>query len=464
MPATQETQHPAKDSLVDTLKYYADRRVWIIFILGFASGFPWVLIGSAMTAWLKEADLTRSTIGFFGSIFVVYAINFLWAPLLDRVSPPILSKLGTRRSWIVLMLFIMFVSVLLLSQTDPSKTLWWTSLIALIIALSSATLDIAIDAYRIESIRADEQHLIPIGSAMTTSGWWTGYSLPGAFAFFYSDVPGVTWSDVYLALSFILLTLIVFVFFIKEPSSRRKQVQAEIEASYIKRIAALSHTQQPTSIQKIMAWLATTVVEPLAEFFRRNGIKLALSILAFIFLFKIGEAFLGRMSIVFYKEIGFTNTEIGTYSKLIGWWVTIIFTILGSFINTRFGILKGLVIGGIAMAASNIMFSVIAEVGPNTDLFAAAVIIDGFTGAFATVTFVSFITSLTSRTYTATQYALMASLGNLGRTVLSSTSGVMVDALDGNWSLFFIITAFMVIPSIVILLWIGRKYQHIFNA
>ncbi len=447
-------------SFIDTLKLYADKRVWVIFVLGFASGFPWVLIGSAMTAWLKEADLTRSAIGFFGSIFAVYAINFLWAPFVDRISPPILNRLGARRSWIFLTLSLIFIGTILLSQTDPSKTLWWTSLIALGIAIASATQDISIDAYRIESINPDEEHMIPIGSAMATSGWWTGYSLPGALAFYYSDVPGVTWSNVYFALSFILLALMIFILFIKEPNSNRKEIQSETEASYV---AKLSHLSQPSFFEKLLAWLATTVFEPLLEFFKRNGFKLAISILAFIFLFKIGEAFLGRMSIVFYKEVGFSNTDIATYSKLIGWWVIIVFSIIGSYINTRFGILKGLIIGGISMAASNVLFSVIAQVGPNTDLFAVAIIVDGFTGAFATVAFVSFITKLTSRTYTATQYALLASLGNLGKTVMASSSGLMVDWLDGDWSQFFIITALMIIPSILLLLWMGKKYKHIFK-
>lgn len=446
-------------SFVDTLKYYADKRMWVIFVLGFASGFPWVLIGSAMTAWLKEADLTRTAIGVFGSVFAVYAINFLWAPLLDRVNLPFLQRFGTRRSWLLLCLSVIFCAVIVLSQTDPGNVLWQTSLLALIIAIASATQDIAIDAYRIESIRADEVHLIPIGSAMATSGWWTGYSIPGAFAFYYSDVAGVTWSDVYLALAVIVLFLIAFVLLIKEPKSDRAKLQSEQEKLYISKMAGIS---KPTALQSLAAWLATTILDPLAEFFRRNGLQLALAILAFIFLFKIGEAFLGRMSIVFYKEVGFSNSDIATYSKLAGWWVTIIFAILGSFINARFGILKGLLIGGIAMAASNVMFSVIAEVGPNNYLFAATVIVDGFTGAFATVTFVSFITSLTSRTYTATQYALMASLGNLGRTLVSSSSGYMVDGMGGNWSLFFIITALMVIPSLLILLFIGKKYKAIF--
>jgi len=448
-------------NFIETLKLYADKRIWVIFVLGFASGFPWVLIGSAMTAWLAEAGLTRSAIGFFGSIFSVYAINFLWAPLVDRIKIPYLSKLGTRKSWIILTLSVMFFCTLLLSLTDPSRTLWWTSLIAFSIAVASATQDISIDAYRIETISNREEHLIPIASAMTTSGWWTGYSLPGAFAFYYSDFEGVTWSNVYLYLSLIILSLIVFVFFIKEPVSDRDQKQSEIQKIYLEKISKIDN---PEFFDKTIAWLATTVIEPLYEFFKRNGFKLALCILAFIFLFKIGEAFLGKMSVVFYKEIGFSNSDIAVYSKLIGWWVIILFSIIGSYINSRFGILKGLIIGGITMAASNLLFALIANVGPNTDLFAFAVIIDGFTGAFATVAFVSFITQLTSRTYTATQYALMASLGNFGKTVVASSSGYMVDKLNGNWSLFFIITAMMVIPSLLILFWLYRNYKHIFKT
>ena len=134
-------------SFLATLKCYLDKRVWVIFVLGFASGFPWVLIGSAMSAWLKEAGLTRSAIGFFGSVFAVYAINFLWAPLLDRTRPPFLARFGQRKSWLLLMLAIMFVAVLLLSRTHPESTLWWTSALALVIAIASATQDVSIDAY-----------------------------------------------------------------------------------------------------------------------------------------------------------------------------------------------------------------------------------------------------------------------------------------------------------------------------
>jgi len=214
--------------------------------------------------------------------------------------------------------------------------------------------------------------------------------------------------------------------------------------------------------------LKTTIIAPLADFFRRNGLQLALGILLFALLFKVGEAFLGRMSIVFYKEVGFSDAEIGTYSKLLNWWVTIIFAILGSLINARFGIIRGLLIGGIAMAASNLMFAWLAQAGPIPWILSLAVVVDGFTAAMGTVAFVAFITSLTSHTFTATQYALLASIGNLGRTTLAAYSGKTVDLLGGNWSLFFILTALAVVPSLLILSWLlprlRERYPHIVSS
>ncbi|POB65375.1 MFS transporter, partial [Vibrio vulnificus] len=187
-------------------------------------------------------------------------------------------------------------------------------------------------------------------------------------------------------------------------------------------------------------------------------VRVALTLLLFVFLFKIGEAFLGRMSITFYKEVGFSNEQIGYYSKLLGWGITIFFTLVGSMINVKFGIVRGLMIGGIAMAASNLMFAWMAEVGPNENLFLATLIVDNFTSAFSTVAFVSFLTMVTGQAFSATQYALLASLGNFGRTTLASFSGELVDYLD-NWSVFFVITALMVIPSLI-MLYSLRHYFH----
>lgn len=440
-------------ALKRSLLLFKDRRLLAIFILGFVSGLPWVLIGSAMTAWLKDAELSRSAIGFFGSVFTIYAVNFLWAPFVDRVHIPWLTRrLGQRRSWIVMMMLIMAAATFAISWTDPARSLLWTSLLALVIATASATADIAIDAYRIDRIGKEDKELISYGAAMATSGWWTGYSIPGAIALYLSDWSFMNWSKVYLVLSVIVLLLIVLVLFLKEPVNRRDEIQDESEEQMLNRLG------ERTIFHRVIAWLEVTLIEPFAEFFRRNGWRIGLYIVCFIVLFKVGEAFLGRMSIVFYKEVGFSNSDIATYSKLIGWWMTIIISLVSGVLASRLGIVRGLFIGGVAMAVTNLMFAWLAAVGPDKTLFAAAIVLDNITSSFATVTFVAFISYLTHEAYSASQYALMASLGNLGRTTLAASSGVMVDYLHGDWSTFFVSTSLMVIPSLILLVLIGKHF------
>ncbi|CAM2912283.1 AmpG family muropeptide MFS transporter [Vibrio rarus] len=427
-----------KLSWAETFKSYLDKRLLWVFMLGCSSGFPWVLIGSNMSGWLKDAGLSRTAIGYFGSVFAVYAINFMWAPLVDRVKLPILYRfLGQRRSWIFLCQCIMLICTLFISGVDPAKSLMFTSMLALAIAIASSTQDVAIDAYRIDSFPKSEASKLPQASAMAVVGWWTGYSLPGYLAFANADSIG--WNGVYLGTAVIVAILMLFTLLVKEPQTARNQLQAEAERR---------HNQVVGS--RVIAWFSVTLIEPFADFFRRNGVRVAITLLLFVFLFKIGEAFLGRMSIPFYKEIGFSNEQIADYSKLIGWGATVLFTIVGSMFNVRFGIVRGLMIGGIAMASSNLMFAWIANTGPNEHLFLATVIVDNFTTAFSTVAFVSFLTILTGQAFSATQYALLASLGNLGRTTLASFSGELVDYLN-DWSTFFIITAAMVIPSLIML-------------
>ena len=202
-------------------------------------------------------------------------------------------------------------------------------------------------------------------------------------------------------------------------------------------------------------WIKDTVITPLTGFFVANGLKIGIAILAFVFLFKIGEAFMGKMSIVFYKELGFSKSQIGLYSKGLGWITTVVFTLIGGFVAMRFGSVKALLYAGIAMASTNILFSVLAWVGPNTSLFAFAIILDDLAAAFSNVAFVAFISLLVDRRYTATQYALLASIGTAGRTFFASSSGLLVDSLGGDWGLFFIITALMVIPALILLWKLG---------
>jgi PAT family beta-lactamase induction signal transducer AmpG len=443
----------AAPSFRESFKEYLDRRILIIFIFGIASGFPWVLWGSAMTAWLKESGLTRSAIGVFGTVAAAYSFHFLWAPFVDRVPFPILSRLlGQRRGWILGLQVPLALATLAIAFTHPAESVKWTGILALVIAFCSATQDICISAYRIEIVPREETTKLSHASAAETAGWWTGYALLGAIPFFLADMPGWTWNRIYMLLAAMWLPIMATVLLAREGRQHRRRF-AEAEEKYER---VLAQKVAPGRWARLMAWLGVTVVEPIREFFQRTGMKLGMSLMLFLLLFKLGEAFLGRMSIVFYKEVGFTDAQIGTYSKLTTALVTIVCSMLGGMLNARIGIIKGLIVGGIAMSASNLMFSWIAMVGPDTRLYLATVIVDGFTGAMSTVAFVAFISYFTSHTYTGTQYALLASVGTLGRTLLSGASGFIVDALHGNWPLFFVITSVMVVPSLVLLVYVGR--------
>jgi MFS transporter, PAT family, beta-lactamase induction signal transducer AmpG len=455
-PMGEPDPDATRKSIRETLREYRDKRLLTIFIFGMASGYPWVLWGSAMTAWLKESGLTRSAIGVFGTVAAAYSMHFLWAPFVDRLPFPILGRLGQRRGWILGMQIPLALATLGISFTHPAESVRWTSILALTIAFCSATQDVAVDAYRVEIIPREEPTKIAHASATTTAGWWTGYALLGSIPFFLADLPGWTWGRIYVLLAAMWIPMMAAVLVAREGRQHRERFR-EAEEKYER---VLARKVAPGRWARFTAWLGVTVVEPFREFFERTGTKLGVSVLLFVFMFKLGEAFLGRMSIVFYKEVGFTDTQIATYSKLMTAGVTILFSMAGGLLNARIGLIRGLFVGGIAMAASNLMFSWIAMVGPSERLYAATIFVDGFTSAMSTVAFVAFISYLTSHTYTATQYAMLSALGTLGRTLVSGASGFVVDALGGNWALFFVITALMVIPSLVLLIFVGRLLRE----
>ncbi|WP_334018985.1 AmpG family muropeptide MFS transporter [Alteromonas sp. S015] len=434
--------------MLNALKTFNDKRYLSIFLFGISSGFPWIMIGSVLSAWLKDEGLSRSAIGLFGIIFATYSFNFLWSPLVDKIKPPLL---GQRRGWIFAMQGCVVLLCFVMSQLTADQDLFYVALIGLLIAVASATQDIAIDGFRIDCIAQNDKDGMSAASSVATAGWWTGYGGLGAIPFFLADLTSWTWPNIYLLLSVIMALLMCATCLAKEPHIDRDAL--------LKKITAVEAGTSP-----VLHWLQTTLVTPFAEFFNRNGVKLAASFLLFIFLFKIGEAFLGRMSIVFYKEIGFSNSDIATYSKLLNWWVTIVFSLLGGLVNIRYGIYRGLMTAGVAMAASNLLFALIAQTGPSTSLLAVTVIVDGFTGAWSTVAMVAFISLLCNRAFSATQYALMASLSVAGRTLVASSSGFVVDSLEGNWSLFFILTAVMVIPSLYFLYSIRHHIKRVESA
>ena len=442
----------------DSLAVYFERRMARILLLGIISGFPWVLIGSSLSLWLKEDGLSRSAIGWAGLIFGVYAFNFLWAPLIDRIRLPWLSeRLGQRRAWIVTLQCVILVSLVLWSTVEPSADLSGVVAIGLVIAIASATQDIAIDALRIEQIGKAEGEAMAAGAATAVVGWWTGYKLGGVVALetaqgFQNAGVENYWQAAFLVLGVVVVLCNIGLLFVREaPASERAAAQAEEEDRMAARLAVSG------PLGRAAAWLGVTVIGPLLSFFRRNGLAIAAAVLGFIFLFKIGEAFLGRMSLIFYKEIGFTKSDIALYSKGLGWVTTVTFTVLGGLFAIRIGLVRAMFVSGIAMALTNLLFAVLAWAGRSEPLFAAAVVMDDLTSAFATVTFVAFISMLVDRTYTATQYALLASIGTAGRTLFAASSGALVDWLEGDWGTFFVITTLMVIPSLVCLWAIRRR-------
>jgi PAT family beta-lactamase induction signal transducer AmpG len=441
-----------KQSLSETFSIYLDKRMLKILLLGSISGFPWVLIGSSLSLWLKEDGLSRSTVGWAGLIFAVYAFNYLWAPLIDRIQIPYLTKkIGHRRGWIVLMQFIILVSLVLWSLINPTESLALVITIGLLIAVASATQDITVDALRIEQINENEGKSMAAGAAMAVVGWWSGYKLGGVLSLFSAEYLQNLGFDNYWQITFIILGVLVVLMniglmFVSEKNSDERMIkQAENDKIISNKLG------NKNFISKFLTWIGGTISGPIISFFKKNGFSIAIGILGFVFLFKVGEAFLGRMSIIFYQEIGFSKSDIAIYSKTLGWVTTVIFTLLGGLFVIRSGVLKAMFLAGIIMAGTNLLFSVLAWSDKSELLFAIVVIFDDIAAAFATVAFVAFISLLVDRTYTATQYALLASIGTAGRTTLASSSGALVDWLNGNWGLFFILTAIMVIPSLIIL-------------
>ena len=449
-----------KQTLSEMFSIYLDRRMVRILLLGIISGFPWVLIGSSLSLWLKEDGLSRSTIGWAGLIFGVYAINYLWAPIIDRIRIPWLTKkIGHRRGWIVAMQFIILVSLVCWSVVDPTANLGLVITIGLIIAIASATQDITVDALRIEQIGENEGKSMQAGAAMAVVGWWTGYKLGGVIALNaaeYFQQAGFEnyWQITFLILGIVIIACNIGLMFVHEPQpTERQRAQKETDQMIEGKLGSSG------VITKSVAWIGGTIAGPIISFFKRNGFKIALAILGFVFLFKIGEAFLGRMSIVFYKEMGFSKGDIALYSKGIGWITTVVFTLLGGLFAIRAGVVKAMFISGILMAATNLLFAALYWSGKSELLFAVTVLLDDIAAAFATVAFVAFISLLVDRTYTATQYALLASIGTLGRTTLAASSGELVDWLNGDWGIFFVITTVMVIPSLIFLWFIRNKLK-----
>ena len=422
----------------DTFKLYFQRRILVILLLGFAAGLPFQLMFSTLTAWLSEAGVSKTTIGLFVLTGIAFSFKFLWAPLVDRLPLPVITRLlGQRRSWLALAQVVCIVSLVQIGFSDPATDLMTTALWVVVLAFASATQDIGIDAYRIETLEENEQGA---GAAVYQLGYRLAMILSGGGALIIADI--LSWQVAYTVMAVCmglgLLTTLV--------SPEPKQVER----------AKSDHT----GVQRYVDWIKDSVVAPFAEFMSRPGWWL---ILLFVVFYKYADGIWAAMANPFYLELGFTKIQIGAVSKTYGVVMTIIGGFLGGMIVLRFGILKSVLFGAITMALTNLLYAALALIDPTISALVVVISIENLANGIGGTAFIAYLSSLCNLAYTATQYALLSSFMNVARTILASGGGWLADQVD--WATFFVLTTAAGIPGIVLLLYLIKKFpQHAHRA
>jgi PAT family beta-lactamase induction signal transducer AmpG len=410
---------------------YRDRRVLAILFLGFASGLPLALTLGTLTFWLAEAGIDKTAIGLFALVGIAYGWKFVWAPVIDRVPLPLLTRLfGRRRGWILVCQLALIASILALGATDPAASLLATAALAVLVAFCSASQDIVIDAYRVELLEERQQGA---GAAVIVIGYRIAMLASGAGALLIADRAG--WFAAYTAMAALMLVGIATVLLSPEP-----------EASALVR---------PAERRALAEQLREAVIEPFAEFLRRNGLVTAAVILLFIMFYKLGDALLGVMTNPFYVELGFSATEVGSVVKTFGLFATLAGGLLGGMLINARGILPALWVCAILQMASNLMFAAQAQVGHSVPFLTLTIGLENLAGGMGTAAFVAFLSSLCNVHYTATQYALLTSFMAQTRTVLASGGGALAESMD--WVSFFLLTTAAAAPALVLLWWLSRR-------
>lgn len=414
--------------IVPSFRPYLRPMPFVAFLLGISSGFPLTLLLATMTFWLSKVGIEKSTIGFAIGLTTPYTLKFLWAPLVDKLPIPVLSRLlGQRRAWLFVIQAFLFGAIWQLGSSDPGQDLARFALWAIIVAFLSATQDIVIDAYRIEILSEDE---LPHGTAMNQFGYRTGNLLAGAGTIFLasSEGAGLGWATAYGITAFCVLPAALGALFAGE-------------GRYVPHKAL----QKGASIG---GWLAETIVNPFREFLTRHG---AFLILGFVLIYKIGDAMGQTMLAPMIVELGFSDTEYVAVNKFVGFAALIAGSALGAPFIAWLGMGRALFVSGLMMMFSNVLFSLLALSGHSTAMLALAVGTENFTSGIGLTVFVTYLSGLSSLAYTATQFALLSSFAAVGRTWLSTPSGFLAEGL--GWVAFWLFTVVAAVPG-MILLWI----------
>jgi MFS transporter, PAT family, beta-lactamase induction signal transducer AmpG len=418
---------------------YLQKRVLIVLVLGFSSGLPLALSGSTLLVWMRESGVDLGTIGLFALVGTPYTLKFLWAPLVDALHVPLLTRwLGRRRGWLVLAQLLLIAAILLLARTDPAKSPFYVALGALLVAAASATQDIVVDAFRVESLPESEQ---AAGMASYVAAYRVGMLISTAGALFLVSgfeatglTKSISWMWGYIAMAAMVLIGMIAALVATEPEQSRRAEEATRGESAFTRVV-------------------TAAVGAFTEFLTRKDVW---AVLAFVILYKFTDSFSGTMTAPFVIDLGFTRNDYAAIVKGVGLAATLIGGFAGGFLARAWSLEACLWTGGVLQAVSNLAFAWLAFVGHNQWALALAITVENFTGAIGTVIFVAYLSSLCqSPLHTATQYALLTALSAIGRTYLSAGAGYVAQAT--GWPAFFVLSVLVAVPSLILLAWLQRR-------
>jgi PAT family beta-lactamase induction signal transducer AmpG len=441
MTATPDTVS-ARPRFADTLAVYLKPRVLIVLFLGFSAGLPLALSGSTLLVWMREAGVDLGIIGLFALVGTPYTIKFLWAPIVDALDVPVLARLlGRRRGWLVFSQLLLIAAIAFLAFCDPVASPYWVAVGALLVAAASATQDIVIDAFRIESLDESEQ---AAGMAAYVAAYRIGMLASTAGALFLvSGFEGLgfgkdgAWSAGYLAMAALVVIGIATTLIATEPA---KSATAEIEHA--------AHARENP-----VARVAKAAYASFADFLTRDS---AIVVLVFVVLYKFCDAFAGAMTAPFVIDLGFSRNDYAAIVKGVGLAATLIGGFAGGALARAYPLVTSLWIGAFLQMASNLVFTWQALVGVNLWALTVTIIVENFTGAIGTVIFVAYLSALCNNPlHTATQYALLTALAAVGRTYLSAGAGFVAERT--GWPMFFVISALTALPSLMLLVWLQRR-------
>ena len=424
----------------EALLVYTRPRVFAMIWLGFSAGLPFLLVFSTLSGWLRDVGVERTVIGFFSWVGITYSVKVLWAPVVDRVPFPLLTRLlGKRRGWMLAAQIGIAAGLFGMANVDPLLQITHIAAFAVLVAFSSATQDITIDAYRIEAMDREFQGAM---AAAYVLGYRIALLVAGAGTFYIAE--GASWSTAYLVMTALVGVGMVTTLSLSEPGHVIDSATLALET----RLETALGTQSARGpLRRALAFVSDAVVAPFMEFFTRNG-REALFILLLISIYKLSDITMGVMANPFYLDLGFSKTQIADVTKIFGFFMTIGGAALGGVLVLRYGLRRPLLLGAVLVASTNLLFALLAVMKPNLAMLALVVSADNLSGGIASSVFIAYLSSLTNQAYTATQYALFSSLMTLPAKVLGGFSGLMVDT--HGYTVFFLYAGLLGVPAILL--------------